>query len=567
MFLDKLIISGSGKVIREIVFKQGVNLVIDKPSDSDSETGSGNSVGKTTLLRMVDFCFGSDGEDIYKDEEFENPNQEVLDFLVKNNVTANLLLDIDGSPFTLVRSFGVPKILKVGERDFESIDDYRKELEVTLFGIESSEPSLRQVVPKFIRKNNELMSRSIKYLHKNTTLNDYELIYAYFFDVENRETIIQRYITKKRLKTVTDRIKALKKGRTLPALRQVVEALSRDIEELEVQKKTYELGALYDEKLEELKVVKGKNAGLSTAIAVVDTELKMHESTLSELEGNLSKIDPKVLKEMYVEAKSYIQNLDKDFEELLSFHNDLVKSKIKFVSSSIDEKKERLVSLKSEHRAVLAEERLLLQYLSKKGALDDLEGLYERIVKLSEERGRRSQLITEIQDSEDEKTNLRDALLKMEEKFEALKIDLDENISIFNSFFTDYAKKLYAENFLFVYDDSKDSLKFQLDNRDSNVGGGKQKACVTAFDFAYASYLDKKNKHLPRFILHDSIEDIANNQIKTLFAIASEIPVQYVVTIIRDRLDSEGLGKEYVAKLIEENEILSLNESDKFFKF
>jgi uncharacterized protein YydD (DUF2326 family) len=93
MRLIELVIMRGEAVVRKIVFKSGLNLIIDKPTGSSTQ--SGNSIGKTTVLRLIDFCLGSDGDDIWQDSEFKkNVNQDVYDFL--NNVvpvTVTLLAD------------------------------------------------------------------------------------------------------------------------------------------------------------------------------------------------------------------------------------------------------------------------------------------------------------------------------------------------------------------------------------------------------------------------------------------------------------------------------------------
>ena len=67
MFLKSLLISTPTKVIREINFHKGLNLIVD--DTPNSETSTGNNVGKTTILKLIDFCLGRDGSVIYKDPE------------------------------------------------------------------------------------------------------------------------------------------------------------------------------------------------------------------------------------------------------------------------------------------------------------------------------------------------------------------------------------------------------------------------------------------------------------------------------------------------------------------
>ena len=59
MQLVALSITCGGQVLRKITFKAGLNLILDKPTVSGKQS-SGNNVGKTTVLRLIDFCLGSD---------------------------------------------------------------------------------------------------------------------------------------------------------------------------------------------------------------------------------------------------------------------------------------------------------------------------------------------------------------------------------------------------------------------------------------------------------------------------------------------------------------------------
>ena len=62
MFLKYLIIENTNGLVRRIDFHQGLNLIVDETPSGNEETG--NNVGKTTVLRLIDFCFGMDGSKI-----------------------------------------------------------------------------------------------------------------------------------------------------------------------------------------------------------------------------------------------------------------------------------------------------------------------------------------------------------------------------------------------------------------------------------------------------------------------------------------------------------------------
>ena len=68
MFLKSLQISNIYGLIRDIKFHAGLNLIVDE-TQSDAEDTTGNNVGKTTVLVLIDFCLGASAKGIYTDPE------------------------------------------------------------------------------------------------------------------------------------------------------------------------------------------------------------------------------------------------------------------------------------------------------------------------------------------------------------------------------------------------------------------------------------------------------------------------------------------------------------------
>ena len=68
MLLKSIVISKiGGEIIRDIFFRDGLNLIVDEtPTISGKETG--NNVGKTTVLKLIDFCLGASAKNIYTDQ-------------------------------------------------------------------------------------------------------------------------------------------------------------------------------------------------------------------------------------------------------------------------------------------------------------------------------------------------------------------------------------------------------------------------------------------------------------------------------------------------------------------
>ncbi|MEE0998501.1 MAG: hypothetical protein UIH41_02400, partial [Treponemataceae bacterium] len=59
MYLKSLQISCPNEVIRDIKFHNGLNLIVDNTPSKSNKIKTGNNVGKTTVLKLVDVCFGA----------------------------------------------------------------------------------------------------------------------------------------------------------------------------------------------------------------------------------------------------------------------------------------------------------------------------------------------------------------------------------------------------------------------------------------------------------------------------------------------------------------------------
>ncbi|MFL0152729.1 DUF2326 domain-containing protein, partial [Tenacibaculum maritimum] len=156
MFLKSLTISKEALIIREIEFRKGINLIIDESQGQIT----GNSVGKTTVLKLIDFCLGADKKNIWI--EPENPKevyQLVKDYLIEKKILITLVLskdldDEDSDEIVIQRNFLSSKskiIRKInGVQLIE--DEFEPELSKLIFPEHtSSKPTFRQIISHNIR--------------------------------------------------------------------------------------------------------------------------------------------------------------------------------------------------------------------------------------------------------------------------------------------------------------------------------------------------------------------------------------------------------------------------------
>ena len=560
MFLEKLIVNSNLGQIREVTFKRGLNLIIDE-STSDRDTESGNSVGKTTLLRVVDYCFGSTGTDIYTDNEFKTTNKEILNFLNNNEVSFTLTLNHGKGSLILQRGFPSDKILTVNNNEFSTLSEYKQKIENLMFKIKRSKPSLRSIMPKFIRKDITTMSNTLFFLHNNTRKDEYEILFLYLFGFTDHKLLVERLKLSFQLRKIERRIASLKQGRSISATKQVLKIIERDIALAEDKIKSFQIEDKYKEEVASLNEIKKEISNSTINFNNLVLKRQLNEETLKELSSNKSDIDPKTIRELYSEAQKLFPPIQKQFEEVLNFHNQLIDKKIDFVSSQLEYINVSITSAETDLSILLEKESHLLRNLSNLGSFDDLALLQKDLNQLFERRGKESQFIVMLQEEIDSRDKHRKEIEELNGKLKLFLKDFEEKVTKFNLYFSDYSKLLYEEEYFLTFDlNDKGKVNFGIDNVKGNVGSGKKKAQITAFDFAFISLQNEFESSLPRFVLHDSIEDVHKNQINTLFKIANSINGQYIVSILRDKLTF--LESEYV----EANKILSLSQEEMFFK-
>ena len=183
MFLKSLTISTDTEVIRAIACKKGMNLIIDE-SKGDV---TGNNIGKTTVLKLVDFCFGAKPKIIYEDPESRKEiNKPVKDFLIEKEVLITLLLtpnldDETAEVVTIERNF---LARKKHIRRINGVQCTEDEFESKLTSIffpehTASKPSFRQIISHNIRYKDLSVTQTLKTLDKYTSDAEYETLYLY----------------------------------------------------------------------------------------------------------------------------------------------------------------------------------------------------------------------------------------------------------------------------------------------------------------------------------------------------------------------------------------------------
>lgn len=566
MFIEKLAITTqTNKIVREVNFRKGLNLIVGV----SDESGSSNNIGKTTLIRCIDFCLDGKLEQLYTDKEFKSSiNQDVYGFLLKDQPTFTLTL-VDqqtNDRYEISRSVVVHqeknKIKLEDKIILNNIiikGDFKTELKRILFNNLEIKPTFRQLIPKFIRKDEQQISNVLRYLHATTSHAEYEKIHLFLFGFSAKHILQQKSELEHKLKGLQNAKTALSSRFTTTDLKQILEITKSELEKLYKSRESFQLDERYEIEEKELKRLQLELIKVERVITDFQLKKTLSTNKLKELCEGVFESDTNTLKLLYEEASIYFESLQKTFEDVVDFHNKMIANESKYLELKITEYNISISEFSKKRDLYSQQYSELMKKLSRTGSLAEYTKLNEEIEKLAEKKGSDEKILEEIIKLEEETTEIESNLLSIKKELNKNLDSFNEKLSIFNSSFSKYSQILYDEKYLLSYDETDDPITFHTRNIDGNQGSGKKQAIISAFDLAYVDFVTELNLVFPNFIAHDKIELIDIEKLKALFDIANEINGQYIVPVIQDKI--ERILPEY-----ESNVILKLNEKNKFFR-
>ena len=559
--MKSLTIRNGSAAIRHIPFHRGINLIVDETKSTD-KTESGNSVGKTTVLRLIDFCLDGDGKNIYTDSEFKLKKTKVEEFLTKNNVVIELVLvdDIDHkNPRKIVieRNFlsHKEKIQTInGEKKKD--DEFSKELQKLIFKTNSEHPTFKQLKSKNIRDERNKLTNTIRILNSFATEAVYESLYLFWFGFDlnfSKDKLIRE-------KNIEEKFqKRLRQENSLPKIRQFLIVVDKEIEKLNKKRASFNLNEEFESDFQKLTATKSEINAVSNHLSHLEMRVELIEESEEDLKNNIANIDAQKIKKLYEAAKTLVPNIQKTFEETLAFHNEMISQKLNFITEDLPQLQQEIDTEKSKLKKLRQKEREISEALGQSSTVEELETIVSKLNNYHEQKG-------SLEEQKKLWGKTISKLDKIKEDLDLIKTKIDDDadliqqrITEFNSYFSDISSRLDGTRSLLIAEKNGDVYKFEIGNIEGNLGTGGKKSQMASFDLSYIKFADEKHIPCLHFILQDQIENVHANQITNLLTeLLDEVNCQYVLPVLRDKLPNNINAKDM--------EILSLSQNDKLFK-
>ena len=570
MFLKSLTITrGDDTIIRDIQFNTGLNLIVDEtPVVNGKETG--NNVGKTTVLKLVDFCLGAKAKGIYSDHENKrNEYKLVKDFLLDNNVRVSLVLKADllqeeSREVLIERNFLArkDKIQRIDGNN-KTDDEFEETLTGLLFpGHYGKKPTFRQIIAHNIRYKDLSINNTLKNLDSFTRDDEYETLYLFLFGCD-----FEQGDTKQELRSQIDIEERFKKRleseQTKSAYETALTLLQSEIEELERRKSSLNLNPNFESDLDKLNKIKYQINLTSSDIGRLELRKDLISEAQREIQASESTIDLQQLQQIYQQATSLVSGIQKTFQELYDFHNRMVDSKIRFIVQDLPRINAKLAVQREHLKRLLVEETKLSSVIIQSDSFNVLEQLIVELNAKYQKKGDYENTLRQLSAVESKLMELNKELAVIDNDLfsDEFALKIKEQINKFNRHFSSISYELYGEKYALKFDTKivKGRRLYEFTPFDlNNFSSGKKQGEISCFDIAYTLFADEENIPCMHFLLNDKKELMHGNQLLKIANLVNAKGIQFVASILKDKLPEELNKDEYV--------VLKLSQDDKLFR-
>ncbi|MEQ6856050.1 hypothetical protein AAHH17_16340 [Lysinibacillus capsici] len=542
---------GENREIRNVKFQSGLNIIVD--DSTDSGTGQGNNVGKTTFLKLIDICLGAkDKKYIWTDNDTGSETTTLKNYIHDNKIFAELEIEKANTVYSLK-----VELFDRGRRFINnepySYDDYVEKLNELIFSIHKP-PSFRQLIGKFIRiKQKEDTSAFLKYLHQNTTNAEYKNIYDFLFRLsshEDSETKLQLYNEIEQIKKDINQLIKLHNFSNIDDLRERIRIVQKTVQDLELRVKAMINAEEYEQNLDKFTNIKNDINTINDSIESLLFKRGKIETILLNAEDKDEEFDESVLLEFYKDVERSLGEITKKFDDLIEFNKSIRRNKIEYYRKRLRILNSDLEKMLKFRASIIKENKSIITIINESN-YKEFENVHKELIEQSEQFG----LLTKVQEIYN---NLNIQLDKKTEEYDEINKNADalDNLSKFNEYLTTYSNEIFGQR---LYLTRQNTFPLKLSNVDEGLGTGYRKTITLLLDIAYVSFLQELELDYPKFFVHDVLETVDEHNLSKIVEFINENGSQFIFAILNEKI------KDY-SFIDEDDKVLRLSKDNKLFK-
>jgi uncharacterized protein YydD (DUF2326 family) len=522
-----------------VEFKQsGLNFIvaIQKNPGKNDDGKTYNGVGKSLLIRIINFCLGANIKNYIGFCEKLKGWEFSLDFIIGSR------------KFTVMRSINEHQKIMLNN-EWYSIEKFKSLLQEFCFSIPNSVGNLsfRSLLPFFLRPSKESYVDCMK---PASTKTEYQKLLNNAFliglDINLAE---QKYSLRKEQENIKLLEKNFKEDQLLREFFSRNKDISLELAEINDRIKKIENDLSRFQVAEDYHDIQHDADETNKILFSLNNEIIIIENNIRNIEGSLlskpkATISTTDLEKIYNEAKVlFPDNVKKFLHDIEVFYENLTANRIRRLS---EQKNELIISLKekqSEYNKFQLKFNEKMKYLGEHQALDVFIALSQECSELKTKKNDLSKYQGLQSEYKTKERQTKKELLNLSEITDNYLQEIEESTKDIKKYFRQLAKSFYPNStagLTIQTNVGENQLAYIIEPRiESDASDGINNVKIFCYDL---SILFKGKNHKIDFIFHDSrlFDGIDERQKSTMFNILKEkfsrSNKQYIATINQNQL-------------------------------
>jgi hypothetical protein len=241
----------------------------------------------------------------------------------------------------------------------------------------------------------------------------------------------------------------------------------------------------------------------------------------------------------------------------------MIEEKARFITKELPAIEKSLAEQNNFLRQLLEKEKYLASEIAKSDSFEELEKVISELTEKYRKKGEYENIIHQLTEVEN---NIKEYSTQLNEIDNELFSDSFEQIvkqqlNKFNKHFASISNELYNEQYAIKYDiitNKKSQRLYKFSSFNANMSSGKKQGEISCFDLAYTIFADEENIPCLHFLLNDKKELMHDNQLVKIADFVNRTQIQFVASILKDKLPIEINKEEYI--------VVKLSQNDKLFR-
>jgi len=540
-------------IFDEVKFGMGFNLIKGIYTKSPEELSELNGIGKSTLVRLIDFALlSSEGQSFFdvKKHEFLKGHSVILEF-EDDDITYFVRREFAeptkarfGKSMDAMEEYSVVDLRVVFGNIFFGKDDYRGAFENNWF---------RSLIKFFIKDdiNHHERKDPLKFISAHKSNFETYVYNLFLLGLPNKSVYDFSVLKSKiddlnKMRTRANRRIKEETGKKIGELSSEINMLDKKISSFQESLDKYEFLSSYEDVEKEL-------ISSSSQISKLLNQLTPIEKRLSDYKKSYAyeiEIDTRKIAKLYSEVKTVFgEAVKKQLDDVVSFRKKLAENRKKFLTGKEIELSAKIEELKKQISSFEKKRSALYKVLDEKNALDSIKNTYELMI---DEKAKKQRLVSSIESVRKIEEDLfiqnklrSEAVSDIAKELNAVQKQIESIRSIFLDIVSESIHVGSAEEAVFDIrpaPDMKSPVRIEIDLPKSDALG-KQRLKVLTYDLTVFFNLIEQKRALPHFLVHDGV--FHGIDIKTVVKVLNRVHsmllqkhnFQYIITANEKELE------------------------------